>query len=103
MNDPSTSEDGTTEPTTAVIGSVRGRVQGVNFRRAMQLEANRLGVTGWVQNLPDRSVAFHAEGSRSGIDALMAWCRTGPMFARIDDLEFEHRSITHLSTFEILR
>lgn len=103
MNDPSTSEDDATEPVMAVTGAARGRVQGVNFRTSMQVEANRLGVAGWVRNMPDRSVAFHAEGSRSSIDTLLAWCRTGPIFARVEELEFEHRRIAQLSTFEILR
>ena len=33
-----------------------GRVQGVNYRRAAQREANRLGITGFARNMPDDSV-----------------------------------------------
>lgn len=96
-------DDRLNESAAAITGAARGRVQGVNFRASMQMEASRLGVTGWVQNMPDGSVAFYAEGSRSSLDGLLAWCRIGPMFARVDHLEFEDRSLAQLRSFEILR
>ena len=44
-----------------------GRVQGVwSFRWETQRQADRLGVTGWVRNEPDGSVAGHFEGERAG-------------------------------------
>lgn len=52
---------------------VRGRVQGVFFRGAMQEEAERLGVGGWVRNRPDQMVEAEAWGERAAVDALIAW------------------------------
>jgi len=67
---------------------VRGRVQGVAFRAATMDEARRLGgLSGWVKNLPDRSVEVLAEGERAAVEALLAWCRHGPRAARVDDVQ----------------
>ena len=72
--------------TTAVELHVTGRVQGVSYRAATQQEAERLGVTGWVRNEPDGSVAVHAEGEAAAVEALVAWCRRGPVGSRVRDV-----------------
>lgn len=67
---------------------VRGRVQGVAFRAATLEQARRLGgLSGWVKNLPDRSVEVMVEGERTAVEALLAWCRRGPPAARVDDVQ----------------
>ena len=63
----------------AVQARVTGRVQGVSFRWYTQEQAQGLGVTGWVRNEPDGSVAAHVEGEPGAVDALVAWCRRGPL------------------------
>jgi acylphosphatase len=63
---------------------IEGRVQGVWFRESMRLEAERLGVTGWVRNLPDGSVEAVVQGSVEAVDALLVWSRTGPPMARVE-------------------
>ncbi|MEZ4996543.1 MAG: acylphosphatase [Bacteroidales bacterium] len=50
-------------------------VQGVGFRWSAAREAWRLGVTGYVRNMPDGTVFLEAEGSREKLDAFAAWCR----------------------------
>jgi acylphosphatase len=62
---------------------VSGRVQGVAFRAHTQAEARRLGLTGWVRNLPDGRVEALAEGPRPALEALLAWSRNGPPLARV--------------------
>ncbi len=64
-----------------------GRVQGVAFRAATVDEARRLGLAGWVRNLPDGRVEALAEGDRPAVEAFVAWCRRGPRLARVDDLQ----------------
>lgn len=66
---------------------VAGLVQGVAFRAATVDAARRLGVNGWVRNLPDGRVEAEAEGERSRVEALVAWCRRGPPAARVDDVQ----------------
>lgn len=66
---------------------VEGQVQGVSFRYATVTEARRLGVAGWVRNTPDGRVEIEAEGERSQVERLVAWCRHGPPAARVDDVQ----------------
>jgi acylphosphatase len=65
---------------------VSGRVQGVAFRAYTVDEARRLGLAGWVRNLPDGRVEAEAEGEREALEALVRWCRRGPPAARVDDV-----------------
>jgi acylphosphatase len=71
---------------------VRGRVQGVFFRGAMQEEAERLGVGGWVRNRPDRTVEAEAWGERVAVEALIAWAHRGPSSARVESVTIAWRS-----------
>jgi acylphosphatase len=65
---------------------IAGLVQGVNFRAQTRSQAGRLGVQGWVRNLPDGTVELLAEGPRGKVEDLLAWCRSGPAFARVDEV-----------------
>lgn len=66
---------------------VHGRVQGVAFRHHTRLMAHELGVTGWVRNLPDGSVAGVLEGEETAVNSLAEWCRGGPPAARVERVE----------------
>lgn len=73
---------------------VRGRVQGVFFRQTTTQEANRLGVGGWVMNLPDGDVEAVIEGLPQDVDRLIAWCHHGPPAARVDDVSISWETAT---------
>lgn len=62
---------------------VEGRVQGVAFRYYTWHEAQRLGIQGWVRNLPDGRVEAVYEGSRAAVEEMLAWTRHGPPAARV--------------------
>jgi acylphosphatase len=85
--------------------TIRGRVQGVWYRGAMQEEARHLGVVGWVENAPDGSVVAEVEGERPAVDALVAWAHHGPAGARVDGVDVDWRPPlgTERGTFAIRR
>ena len=66
---------------------VSGVVQGVAFRYYTVAEAKRLGVTGWVRNVPDGTVEALAEGELAAVDEVTQWCHAGPRMARVDGVK----------------
>jgi acylphosphatase len=76
-----------TEDNARVQLRVTGRVQGVYYRSSAESEARRLGLTGWVRNLPDGVVEALAEGPRGQLEAFVAWCRQGPPSAQVDAVD----------------
>jgi acylphosphatase len=83
---------------------ISGRVQGVYFRDGTRDEAYRLGVTGWIRNLPDKRVEAVFEGPDSAVSQLVAFCREGPAWARVDHLDIEYGEYTGtFSGFAILK
>ena len=66
---------------------IRGRVQGVFYRASTRDEARRLGLAGWVRNLPDGTVEAAVEGPSDVVERLVEWCRGGPPHARVDGVE----------------
>ena len=72
----------------AFLATVRGRVQGVNFRYFVERNADALGLSGYVRNLPDHSVVeVCAEGERKNLDRLLELLHTGPPRARVDSVD----------------
>lgn len=68
---------------------ISGRVQGVGYRYALQHEAERLGVTGWVRNRADGSVEAVVQGSAEAVERILSWARRGPPAARVAKLSAE--------------
>jgi len=66
---------------------VHGRVQGVFFRASARAQALRLGLDGWVCNLPDGTVETLAAGPRLAIAGFEQWCGKGPPGARVDRID----------------
>lgn len=73
---------------------VRGKVQGVFFRSATQREAKRLGLTGWVKNLPDGTVEVTVEGEEDSLKEFQSWVQRGPSAARVDRVDTRWRGYT---------
>ena len=82
---------------------VHGRVQGVWFRDSMRREAERLGVTGWVRNLPDGAVEAALEGNEDAVERMVAWCDHGPTGARVLRVETRSEPPEGLADFRIVR
>ena len=78
----------------SVHAVVSGRVQGVFYRASTRDEAVRLGLKGWVRNLPDGRVELVAEGRSGAVDALISWCWKGPAYAKVDNIDMEEGEFT---------
>lgn len=88
----------------AVHCVIHGIVQGVFFRASTQREAQRLGLVGWVKNLPDGGVELMAEGPRVALDELATWCSQGPPGATVDAIDVQWTTPHHqFRDFAIVR
>jgi acylphosphatase len=83
---------------------IDGRVQGVAYRYFVREAAERLGLSGWVRNLPDGRVEAVFEGQRSRIEEAIRMCTEGPPFERVTSIDttWEDR-IENLTDFQIRR
>jgi acylphosphatase len=82
--------------------AIRGTVQGVGYRYAMQRQANRLGIAGWVRNRADGSVEALVQGDGQAVEALIAWARSGPPAARVQEVTVSPAApATDTSGFEL--
>jgi acylphosphatase len=73
---------------------IRGEVQGVGFRWAVQRQAGQLGLTGYAENLPDGSVRVEAEGDPDRLDQLESFLREGPRWAEVESLDSQRTQAT---------
>ncbi|GIK57152.1 MAG: acylphosphatase [Chloroflexi bacterium] len=81
---------------------VYGRVQGVSFRHYTRLEAQRLGLVGWVANRPDGAVQVVAEGDESALNQLAAFLQQGPAIAHVTEVVAQWQEATgEFSRFDI--
>ncbi|HSE52467.1 MAG TPA: acylphosphatase [Gemmatimonadales bacterium] len=71
---------------------IGGRVQGVGFRFFSQRTASRLGLLGWVRNLPDGRVELEAQGDPNSLTSFESALRQGPRGAQV--AHFEHTEIS---------
>jgi acylphosphatase len=80
---------------------VSGRVQGVAFRAYTRREARAAGVDGWVRNLADGRVEAVFEGPPGAVEALVAWCRSGPRHARVERVDVREEAPEGAAGFEV--
>ena len=74
----------------ALHAIVRGRVQGIFFRAFVQEHAAKLGLSGYVRNLPGgREVEVRAEGGREQLKRLLQHLYRGPLGAKVDKVEVD--------------
>jgi acylphosphatase len=65
---------------------ISGRVQGVGFRYFTARRARRLGLAGFVRNLPDGRVEVEALGDPGVLQEFVAALRQGPPGASVRDV-----------------
>jgi acylphosphatase len=77
---------------TRVSVKVEGRVQGVGFRHFTYKTAIRLGLTGWVRNLPDGGVEALAEGPRQRVEEWLEALKKGPPASRVEGISIRRET-----------
>ncbi|MBS7641552.1 MAG: acylphosphatase [Candidatus Bathyarchaeia archaeon] len=83
---------------------VSGRVQGVFFRANARREALKLGVKGWIRNLPDGRVEAIIEGEEDKVKMMVEWCRRGPPGAIVSRIEIYWEPYRgEYTSFDIIR
>lgn len=68
---------------------VFGIVQGVFFRKSAKIEADNMGVVGWVRNEGDGSVEIMASGEKEALEKYISWCKKGPPLAKVEMAEVD--------------
>lgn len=69
---------------------IEGYVQGVFFRSNTKSVAERLGITGWVRNLPDGRVEAVFEGDAEAVKKIIEWCWRGPPGAEVTNVDVRY-------------
>ena len=83
---------------------VSGTVQGVFFRVEARDQAQKLGLVGWIKNLPSGDVEGYAEGSKTNLEKWIKWCHVGSTRASVTHVKITWGQETkEISSFNIIR
>lgn len=80
---------------------VSGKVQGVFYRASTLEEANKLGLKGWVKNLPAGEVFIEVFGESEAVEKLIAWCKHGPPMSKVSNVSIKEIAFREERIFEI--
>jgi acylphosphatase len=78
---------------------VHGRVQGVFYRDWTVRTARELGLTGWVRNCPDGTVAALVQGESEAVERMIGRMQSGSPAARVERIERNDEKVHDLSGF----
>ena len=84
--------------------NIKGKVQGVWYRKFVETNANLLDIKGWVQNELDGSVTAVIEHEdKLQLEDMLFKCSEGPEKARVDHIDVNHVEPEGYDSFEIKR
>lgn len=83
--------------------TIKGKVQGVNYRTNAQAQAHKFNLTGFVKNLPKAGVYSEVEGTEENINKFIEWCYVGPKLAKVTEVLAEEAELVGYTTFEVKR
>ncbi len=69
--------------------TVSGKVQGVFYRQSACEVANKLGLSGFVQNLPNGDVLIEVHGESANVEKMFEWSLKGPLLAHVKSVHRE--------------
>ena len=76
-------------------------MQGVYYRASAREVARRLGLRGWIKNLPDGRVETLASGSIDALAEFERWLAAGTAHAKVSGVATETSQEVPLDGFEI--
>ncbi len=81
--------------------TIEGKVQNVGFRYNTQVIANEYNISGYVKNMHDGSVFVEAEGEESDLEKFISWCRKGPAWSYVENVDVIYTPLNGYSGFKI--
>jgi len=82
---------------------VSGSVQGVGFRYSARNMAISLGIKGSVKNLNNGEVFIEAEGNINQLSKYIEWCKSGPTFSKVENVDTFKGIVKNYQQFDIVR
>ncbi len=82
---------------------IKGKVQGVFFRKYTRDKAKALGLKGFVRNCDDGTVEVVAEGDEVPLHEFLHWCYQGSPRAEVETINTEEIDYSGFKLFEIKR
>ncbi|WP_091219341.1 acylphosphatase [Mucilaginibacter gossypiicola] len=83
--------------------TVKGKVQGVFYRKSTKAVADQLGVRGFVLNEPNGDVYIEAEADDTFLDMFLEWCNEGPQDAEVTTVESHEGELKNYRNFEVVK
>jgi acylphosphatase len=83
--------------------TVKGRVQGVWFRKYTKQAAVSRDLNGFVQNQPDGNVYIEVEGAESNVQDFIKWLDKGSPLSEVKEVNISEGDFVGFSGFEITR
>lgn len=83
--------------------TVKGKVQGVFYRKSTKAVADQLGVRGFVLNEPNGDVYIEAEADNTFLDMFLEWCSEGPQDAEVNAVESHEGELKNYRNFEVVK
>ncbi len=85
-----------------IVCIISGRVQGVLYRAFTRGTANKLGIKGEVENLPDGTVRVEAEGEEEKLNDFQSQLWNGSTFSKVEKIVCdEYEDLKNYESFKI--
>lgn len=82
---------------------IDGRVQGVFYRASTYDHAIKLGVQGWVRNLPDGRVESLVQGDAERVNQMIDWFWKGSAYSDVISVQCQDETPIDTDTFTVTR
>ncbi len=80
---------------------VKGKVQGVFFRKYTVNAALKFGLTGFVENTQGGDVYIEATGTETAIEEMTKWCYSGSPWSKVEKVIVDKLPFRQFEGFDI--